>query len=262
MLFRSILQSKTVESAFQALVTRENADSSWSLLTEDPRRILSLVQEGGASALGFAGSVAGATISLVIGLVVFVMGLYVFLVDGARWGTWLERNLPLSRPQFERFSAAFFETGRGLLVGVGMAALVQGAISGVGYVIAGVPHAFVLVLLTAAAALVPSVGSGLVWVPVAGALALSGRVGDAIVVFVIGSIAGLSDNFIRPVLSRFGRLRLPTFVLFCAMLGGIMAFGAVGLIVGPLVTRLAVEGLRLWRKQNVRPPVTSGRAPR
>jgi len=44
--------------------------------------------------------------------------------------------------------------------------------------------------------------------------------------------------------------------------GGIMAFGAGVVIVGPSVTRLAVEGLRLWRKQNVRPPVTSGRAPR
>ena len=250
-LFRSILESKTVESAFQALVAKESGpESSWSLLTQEPRRIFNLVRESGSSALGFASSVAGATISIVIGLVVFVMGFYVFLVDGSRWGTWLNRNLPLSRREFQRFSAAFFETGRGLIVGVGLAALVQGAIAGVGYVIAGVPHAFVLALLTAAAALVPSVGSGLVWVPVAGILAVSGRLGDGIAVFVVGSIAGASDNFIRPVLSRFGRLRLPTFVLFCAMLGGIMAFGAAGLIIGPLFARMALEGLRLWRRRS------------
>jgi predicted PurR-regulated permease PerM len=120
----------------------------------------------------------------------------------------------------------------------------------VGYLIVGLPHAFVLALLTAAAGLVPSLGSGIVWLPVSAVLAVSGRVTDGVIVFAIGSIAGAADNFIRPVLSRFGRLHVPTFVLFCAMLGGVIAFGASGIIIGPLFVRLAMEGLRLWRRRH------------
>jgi predicted PurR-regulated permease PerM len=89
-----------------------------------------------------------------------------------------------------------------------------------------------------------------VWLPVAATLALSGRIGDALIVVGVGCFAGISDNFLRPALSRFGRLRIPMFALFCSMLGGITAFGAAGLIVGPLFVRLAMEGLRLWRDRS------------
>jgi len=79
---------------------------------------------------------------------------------------------------------------------------------------------------------------------------MSGRITDAIIVFVLGCIAGGVDNFMRPALARFGRLRVPTFVLFCAMLGGLVAFGPAGLLLGPLFVRLAMEGLRQWRRRD------------
>ncbi len=249
-LVRTVLESQSVESAFNSLVAGPSgAPDLGTMLLNEPRRALELLENNGPRALGLASSLAGATLSVVIGMVVFVMAFYVFLVHGPGAGAWFESHAPLSQRQFRRLAVAFHETGRGLIVGVGLAAVAQGAIAGIGYVVVGLPHAFVLALLTAMAALVPSLGSGLVWLPVAAVLALSGRLSDAAVVFVVGSIAGVSDNFIRPYLSRYGQLQLPTFVLFCAMLGGVMAFGAAGLIVGPLFVRFAVEGLRLWRER-------------
>jgi predicted PurR-regulated permease PerM len=191
--------------------------------------------------------VAGATVTAVIGLMVFVTAFYGLLVSGSRFGAWLELNAPLAAEQSHRLAAAFYETGRGLIVGVGVTALAQGALAGVGYVIAGLPHAFVLALLTALMALIPSLGSGLVWAPMGGILLLTDRVADGVVVLVFGCLAGLADNFLRPVLSRFGHLRVPTIVLFCAMLGGVMGFGAAGLVIGPLFVRLGMEGLELWK---------------
>ena len=250
-LFQRIVASDSASAALHSFITHEPGASNWrELWSTDPERVLSALRESAPSALTLASSVAGATLTVVLGVVVFVAGFYVFLVRGPRFGLWLERNLPLTSPQFHGFANAFYETGRGLILGVGLTALVQGAIAGVGYLIAGVPHALVLALLTAAAALFPSIGTALVWVPAAGVLALSGRISDAVIVCVLGCIAGGADSFLRPALSRFGRLRVPTFVLFCAMLGGLVAFGPAGLILGPLFVRLAIEGLRQWRRRN------------
>lgn len=251
LLFERIVASESASTALHSFITHEPGARDWrALWSTDPARVLTALRESGPSALTFASSVAGATLAALLGVVVFVAGFYVFLVKGPRFGLWLERNLPLTPAQFRGFANAFYETGRGLMLGVGLTALAQGAIAGVGYLIADVPHALVLALLTAAAGLFPSIGTALVWVPAAAVLALSGRFSDAIIVFVVGCVAGGVDNFLRPALSRFGRLRVPAFVLFCAMLGGLVAFGPAGLILGPLFVRLAMEGLRQWRRRH------------
>jgi predicted PurR-regulated permease PerM len=186
---------------------------------------------------------------MLIALVVFVMGFYSFLVHGRRVYRWALRYAPLRRSYVHRLVAAFHETGRGLLIGVGLTAAAQGGVAAIGYLIVGVPHALVLGLLTAIAALIPSVGSGLVWVPVSIALTVTGRPGAAVAVLVVGLVVSTVDNFVRPMLSRYGQLRLPMFVLFVAMLGGITGFGTWGLILGPLFVRLSIEGLKLLRME-------------
>ena len=87
-------------------------------MTTNPQRLLTVLKESGPSALNLASSVAGATLAAVLGVVVFVAGFYVFLIHGARFGHWLEKNLPLTASQFRGFSNAFYETGRGLLLEV------------------------------------------------------------------------------------------------------------------------------------------------
>lgn len=254
-----VLSSEDAQATLQSLLagSAESAESQSagipdprSLVTTNPERLFEIMRQSGAKALGFAGKLAGATFAAAIALIVFVVGFYGLLVHGPRLGGWLERNSPLGRAHGHRFLGAFYETGRGLIVGVGMTALAQGVIAGVGYLIAGLPHALVFALLTALAGLIPSLGSGFVWLPIGGILLLNGRVTDAVVVLAFGSLAGIADNFLRPVLSRFGRLRVPTIVLLCAMLGGILAFGAAGLVVGPLFVRLTMEGLELWSRRH------------
>jgi predicted PurR-regulated permease PerM len=93
------------------------------------------------------------------------------------------------------------------------------------------------------------VGSALVWLPVGTVLALSGRTGAAMAIFVVGCVVSLVDNFVRPVLSRHAQLKLPTFAVFLSMIGGIAAFGPLGLLLGPLFVRLAAEGLSLLREE-------------
>jgi predicted PurR-regulated permease PerM len=104
-----------------------------------------------------------------------------------------------------------------------------------GYAIVGIGHPFELGAMTAMAGLLPAIGTGLVWVPLAAVLALAGHVGQGLGVVVVGIIVGSVDNVMRPWLSRLGRVPLPTLVLFVAFFSGLAAFGAAGVLLGPLL---------------------------
>jgi predicted PurR-regulated permease PerM len=215
----------------------------------DAKRALELARSHGANALRAAGSVFGAATGVVLGVVVFVAGFYVFLVDGKRAHDWLLERAPLSHAHFHRFANVFVEVGHGMLIGVGLTAVAQGAIATIGYLVTGVPQALVLGLVTMFASLIPSIGSGLVWAPVAAGLALSNRPVAAIVMLGIGLFVSVVDNLLRPVLAHFGELRMHGLLLFVAMLGGIMLIGGWGLLLGPLLVRAATEGLTILREQ-------------
>jgi predicted PurR-regulated permease PerM len=180
-------------------------------------------------------------------VVVFVFGFYTFLVHGKRGYAWLLAHAPLRTSYMTRLADAFEETGRGLLLGFGLTSLLQGAIAAVAYAVIGVPQPVMLGALTALSALLPMIGTGLVWIPVAFALLLTEQNGAAVAVLIMGVVVGSLDNLVRPVLARHGRLELPTFIVLVSMLGGVMTFGASGLLLGPLVFRLLVEALRMGR---------------
>ena len=242
-------KSKDARETFGAILSgNSNGGASPQVPTKlDARTAIDLGRQHGMSALTTASRVAGATTRGVVGMVVFVYGFYVFLVHGRSIYEWLRDHAPLDRSHFERLAGAFTQTGRGLLIGFGLTALIQGVIAAIGYLILGIPHALVLGLLTAIAALLPAVGTGLVWVPLASGLAIFGHWGQAIGVLVIGCVVSVGDNFLRPALSRYGKLDLPMFLLFVAMLGGFAAFGGWGLLLGPLLVRLSIEGLEILR---------------
>jgi predicted PurR-regulated permease PerM len=64
----------------------------------------------------------------------------------------------------------------------------------------------------------------------------------------VGCVVALVDNVLRPVLARYGNLRMHGLLLFMAMLGGMAVFGASGLLLGPLAVRFAIEGLSMLRE--------------
>ena len=245
-LVHSLERSSGGRDAFNVLLSSEPAAG----VTSNPlQRGFELMRQHGASAMRAASTVFGAATAVVIGLFVFLCGFYAFLTEGNRAKSWIISNSPLPREHMVRFGAAFVETGRGLFIGVGVTALLQGVLATVGYVVIGVPQPLVLGLLTTLAALIPSIGTGLVWVPVTVALFLSGRNGAGVALLVVGCVVSVADNIIRPWLSRYGHLQLPTFVVLVSMLGGIGAFGAWGVLLGPLLVRLAVEALAIWHDE-------------
>lgn len=92
----------------------------------------------------------------------------------------------------------------------------------------------------------------MVWGPVAVGPALTGHWGRAFIMVAIGIfVIGLVDNLLRPLLSRHGSVQLPMFGLLVAMFGGPATVGAWGLLLGPLLVRLAVEAVSIERDERV-----------
>lgn len=239
--------------ALKSIVTMDDKGGiSLGESVKTPDKIADLMRQHGARAWTTLNTIAGATARGLIGFFVFLLGAYTLLVDGEAAYAWARRHAPVRPELFDRFANAFNETGRGLLIGVVLTGALQSTIATIAYLVLGVPSALVLGLLTFFGSLIPSVGTALVWVPVAIGLALSGRTVAAIALGVIGmTVIATIDNFLRPVLTRWGKLDLPSFVVLVAMFGGLALFGGWGLVLGPLLVRLFVEALRIAREERI-----------
>jgi predicted PurR-regulated permease PerM len=249
-LVRVLQTSEGARSALQSLVSGNGEGAS--LADVSASGVADMVRTQGERAWKLASAVAGAATRATIGLLIFVIGAYVMLAYARETRDWLYDHSPLVPKHSRRIGAAFVETGRGLVVGVGLTALVQGVLSTGVYLVLGIPRALLLGLLTTVAALIPTIGTALVWIPVAAGLAIAGRTTEAIILAAIGvGVISTVDNFLRPALSRWGKLEMPMFVVMVAMFGGLAVVGAWGLALGPLAVRLALEGLKILREDGV-----------
>jgi predicted PurR-regulated permease PerM len=211
-------------------------------------QLVQLVRTYGPSSLRVLSGTLRVSARAVVSFVVFLGAIYSISVHRERLGAWFIRSVPMKSRVLERLANAFYETGRGLIIGVGLTALVQGVIATIAYLALGIPRAPVFGFLTALVAIVPGIGSWFVWGPIAAVLAATGYTGRALILVVCGvGVISVVDNVLRPTLTRFGKLDLPMFVLFLSMLGGVLTMGPSGLVMGPLLVRLALEALDIWR---------------
>ena len=206
--------------------------------------LLDLLMSQGERAWAILKQVAGAAAHVVIGLLILVSGIYGVLVEGKDWFAWLEQHAPFAQTTVQRFAAAFVETGRGMAYGIVGAGLIQSIVATITYLVLGVPQALALGMLTLMFSVIPAIGTAIVWIPVAAGLALTDRTGAAVALAIIGvGVIGTVDNLARPYLAKRGKLQLPTYVVLISMFGGIELMGGWGLIMGPLVVRLAKEAI-------------------
>jgi len=133
---------------------------------------------------------------------------------------------------------------RGVALGVGVTAIVQTVLGGIGLAIAGVPFASLLsavMLMLCIAQLGPS----LVLFPAVGWLFWSGDTGWGSFLLVWSLIVGTMDNFLRPMLIKKGA-DLPLLLIFAGVIGGMLGFGLIGLFVGPVVLAVTYTLLEAW----------------
>lgn len=164
--------------------------------------------------------------------------------------TWLEHARRASRPYLgERLDVYFLSIGdvcRSVVHGVVLTAAAQGALAGIGYWAAGVSAPLLLAMLTALAALLPF-GAPLVWAPAGIALIVNGETWAGIGLLLWGALAvSWIDNLIRPlVISTTGHM--PFLLVIFGIVGGVLAFGLVGIFIGPFVVATLLAVWREWQ---------------
>jgi predicted PurR-regulated permease PerM len=137
------------------------------------------------------------------------------------------------------------KTVRGVVYGILGTALLQAVMMGIGLLIAGVPGAALLALLTFFASIVPIVGTGLVWVPAALWLFHQGLTGWGIFVLIWGVGVANIDNFVKPWLISQGS-NLPFILIFLGVVGGALTFGFIGVFLGPTLLAVGYRLLAEW----------------
>lgn len=186
-------------------------------------------------ALAFGGGLLNLLLSVTV---ILYLGFF-FLRDGEK----LVRRFGVLAPidaGYQRLIASTFVTVvRATVKGGILVALAQGAVGAVVLAVLGVQSWLLLGIVMAVAALLPAVGTGLVWVPVALYLLATGQVVQGVALVVCGLfVIGMVDNILRPILIG-SETKMPDFIVLLSTLGGIEAFGFGGLLVGPLVAALA-----------------------
>ncbi|HVG63336.1 MAG TPA: AI-2E family transporter [Hyalangium sp.] len=208
--------------------------------------------QGGTAAKAVTGVVA-ATGSFAFQTVMMLIALFFFLVDGKRLVQWLESVSPLKRGQAEEILREFRLVVIAVLTSSVATAGVQTVAALVGYLIARVPVPFFFAAVTFFLALIPAIGAAVVCFAAAGLLLLTGHQWMALFLAIWGAVVvGLADNVVKPLLVKRG-LDMHGGIVFFSLLGGLVAFGTVGLLMGPLIVSFFLALVRIYERDYGRP---------
>ncbi|MCI0664816.1 MAG: AI-2E family transporter [Acidobacteria bacterium] len=196
----------------------------------------------------FAGLAGGIT-SFVVALVITFFTLFYLFRDGRAVWRRMAALIPLSANRLEKLTTGVSRTITASMYGGLAVAIVQGLLTGMAIWILGLPSPVLWGMTAAIFSFVPIIGTSIVWLPASIVLMLSGHLVKGLILLGWGAvIVGLSDNIIRPLVIS-GQTRFHPLYVFFALLGGIQAFGIIGLFVGPVVLAVAQELFGLIREE-------------
>jgi predicted PurR-regulated permease PerM len=210
----------------------------------------SVVSWMGASAVGLVGTAT----RLALNLTIAFFGLY-YVLKYPGEDPWMNARpyVPFSPKNADKLGKRFKDVTVSTVIGTGVTAMLQGMLLGISFVVVGLPNAFFWSVVTTALAILPVVGSGLVWGPAAIVLALQGRPVAAIGLAVWGVlVVGSVDNFIRPIIYRRYAEVHPLITLIGAI-AGVSVFGLLGLLIGPLALSYLFELVRMYKEEYLEP---------
>lgn len=213
-------------------------------------RLWAALMESGGFLAGRAIDLGQGTVSFVVSLFVMLYLLFFLLRDGRELSIQVGDAIPLRAGQLQAVASRFTVAIRSILKGTLVIALVQGALGGLIFWVLGIHAPVLWGALMAVLSLLPVLGAGLVWVPAAIYLLVTGAIWQGLVLFVYGVLViSLVDNILRPLL--IGQdTKIPDYVVLISTLGGIVVFGANGFLMGPLIASIFIA---VWAVFSARP---------
>jgi len=206
----------------------------------------SLVANAASWLTNLSASLVRGSVAQAIGFLLTFYFLFYFLRDRRAALAALQNLSPLSENELRQVASRVADAIHATFYGTIICAVVQGTLGGLMFWWLGLPAALLWGVIMALLAVVPVFGAFVVWIPAAAFLALDGRWGQALILTIWGSVViGGIDNVIYPILVG-NRLRMHTIPAFVAVVGGLVVFGASGVILGPLVVTVTLTLLEIW----------------
>ena len=214
-------------------------------------QIASKLGELAGTLAGFFMSAASAatkgTASFFLSLFIMIYAMVFFLKEKTSVLAQLMRYSGLPRESQERLVVRTVSISRATIKGTLVIGIAQGALGGIGFAVAGISGAAFWGVVMAVASVIPGIGTALVWVPAVIYLFATGKIVTAIALALwFALVVGTIDNVLRPIL--VGRdTEMPDLLVLISTLGGLAMFGAVGLIIGPVIAGLFVTMWELFQ---------------
>ncbi len=201
------------------------------------------------------GHLVGGLLQGLVGFALALVASYYFYVDGRKLVKSLMDLSPLPEEYDRRIVNRIRDVINATFRGQGLTSLAQGVVTSIGLAIVGVPGAVFWGAVAAVFSLVPMIGSAVVWVPAVGYLFWVGGVGWKPIFLLVWGVVVVStiDNLVRPLAMK-GETEMPGVVLLFAILGGMSAFGFIGILLGPLIVAMLVSMIGIYKDLFNRPP--------
>ncbi len=211
-----------------------------------PKFLAAHLQELSGFVLDQTTRIAKGFSKFIFGLIVTLFATYYFFKDGESIKKTLLDFLPIPKYDRDTFFSRLEEMIKATIYGGVVIAVVQGLLGGLAFWILGIPSPLVWGMVMVLCAFIPFGGTGLVWVPGSIYLILSGSYIKAVILVVYGVMfIGTIDNLLRPYLMS-SRTNIHPLLLFFSVMGGISAFGIIGIFAGPLIMALAIAFYELY----------------
>ncbi|MDX2086975.1 MAG: AI-2E family transporter [Kofleriaceae bacterium] len=201
-----------------------------------------------ATTASTVGKAVAATGTLAFRTALMLIALFFMLMHGDDMVRWIDGVSPLRKGQTLELLTTFRKVSYAVIASSGITAAVQAGTALVGYLIAHVPSPLFFTLLTFFFALIPAIGATVVCLFAALLLLVTGHPYYALFLALWGlGVVAIVDNLVKPLLIKRG-LELHGAVVFFALIGGIAAFGAIGLVAGPLIVAAFLAVLRMYHR--------------
>jgi len=215
--------------------------------------ITSHVQQAGVWVLGSGATILGGFATLLVRTLITLVIVYFLFRDGRDWIHRAVGVIPLSPEQARRLIDNISDTIIANVYGILAVGATQGILTGAALAIVGLPSPLLLGLGAAFASVIPVVGAGIVWIPAGLYLIFTHTIWKGIFVLLWGSIViSSADNIVRPWVVS-GKIQLHPLVLLFFILGGVEAFGFLGLFLGPVIASVMVVLFAMFREEFNRP---------
>ena len=202
-----------------------------------------------------AGTIVKGSVFQIIGVCLTFYLLFFFLRDGLATLQSIRALSPLSKTEMSQVFSRVHDTIFATIYGTLAVSAVQGVLGGLMFWALGLSAPLLWGVVMALLAVVPVLGAFIVWVPAVAFLALEGSWGKALILMVWGMlVVGTIDNLLRPIMVG-NRLKLHTVLAFISVVGGLIVFGASGLILGPVVLTITMVLLEIWAQRSATQPV-------